>query len=173
MRVVYVVLTILFPGLGHLVKGEHLKGVVLGICFALPFSGFLVSWAVYTEAFHPAFEIVCLCLFAAVWIVAIIDIARRVYFVDESATLKEKERLFREGVEAYLRGDFNRAEEALHALLRVDHDDPDGYFHLAMVFKEKGDLERARKALRRCRSVDDADKWAWEVQREEALLGAP
>ena len=171
MRAHYVVITILFPGLGHILKGEHLNGVVISICWSLPLQGFLYSTFVWTDLFHPAFSTVSLALLAGIWILSIVDISRRLYFVDENATAREKDRLFRESSEAYLKGDLNRAEEALGAMLKLDREDADGHFHLAMILKAKGETEKARRALRRCRSVDDSDKWGWEIEKEQSLLG--
>ena len=56
-------------------------------------------------------------------------------------------------------------------MLKRDRDDADGFFQLAMVYKQKGDMEKARKALRRCRSADDDDKWQWELEQERLLMG--
>lgn len=171
MRSLYVVMTLLFPGLGHIVKGEHAKGVALAICYALPVQGFLYSTYVWRDMWEQWFSLVCLALAAALWVVALVDIARRLYFVDEDAVARERDRLFHEGVVAYLRGDLNRAEDTLHTMLKRDRDDADGWVQLAMVYKGKGDIVKARKALRRCRSIDDAEKWAWETEQEKMQMG--
>ena len=163
-------MTILFPGLGHIVKGENAKGVVLAICWGLSLQGYLYGTFVWREMWETWFSAVCLVFAAALWIFAIVDIARRLYFVDEDAAARERDRLFSEAMVAYLQGDLNRAEETLHMMLKMDRDDPDGRFHLAMIYKEKGDSDKARRVLRRCRSVDDADKWAWETEQELASM---
>ena len=171
MRSACILMSILFPGLGHIVKGEHAKGVVLSICYGLSLQGFLYSTYVWRLMFAPAFPAVCLVLAVALWAFALVDISRRLYFVDEDAEARNRDRLFREGLLAYLRGDLPRSEEALVNLLKVDRDDADGCFHLALVYRQKGDVEKARKTLRRCRSADDNDKWEWEIERESLSLG--
>ena len=170
MSPLVVLATITFPGLGHIVKGEPFKGAVFAIAFSLPLQGFLYSSYVWTRLLADWFPIVCLCLLIAVWGLAFYDIIRRTYFTDHQEIAREKARLFRSALISYLRGENEEAEATLTAALKFDREDPDLYFHLGAVLRSMGEKERAKRAFRKCISVDDNEKWRWELESELANL---
>jgi hypothetical protein len=55
--------------------------------------------------------------------------------------------------------------------LAVDRSNPDVLYHLGAISRRLGDEAGARRYFRRCRAVDPAEKWRFEIERE--LGGVP
>ena len=73
--------------------------------------------------------------------------------------------------DAYLKGDLEAALEQTRMGLRIHREDVDLLFLEGQFAEEAGNRKRARRARRRLRRFDLAEKWIWESEREEAIRG--
>lgn len=170
MNTFVIAATIAFPGLGHVIKGESFKGCVFAVSFSVPLWNFLLWTYVWTMTFDQRFSTVCLVFVVGVWALALFDIVKRTYFTNHEELEREKERLLRDAIVSHLRGEGEDAEAALVTALKLDREDPDVYFHLGAVLKSMDQKERARRAFRKSLSIDDNEKWRWEVETELARM---
>lgn len=83
-----------------------------------------------------------------------VNVGARFFFDVE--VVNEADRYFAVGVERYLEGDLERAEEGLLKAVRIDDTHAEAYLQLGVLYRMKGDLEKARAVLERARRLDDA-----------------
>lgn len=77
-------------------------------------------------------------------------------FLFDVEMVNEADKYFKVGVERFLEGDLERAEEALLKAVRIDDTHALGYLQLGVLYRMRGDLERATQVLERARRLDDA-----------------
>lgn len=77
-------------------------------------------------------------------------------FLFDVEVVNEADRYLAVGVERYLEGDLDRAEEALLKAVRIDDTHPQAYLQLGVLYRMRGELDKARPVLERARRLDDA-----------------
>ena len=155
-----------FPGLGHLLRYQNAKGLVLAVCFTTAFCGLLVGTYLYgAESNTSAFALLCLVAMLVLWIIAFVDIIKSMYFVDEAAAQEEKARLYRQALQFGLKGDPKGAKNSLEAALKLDRYDADVLFQLGVVMLRLGETARGRRLLKNSLEADTEEKWRWEIMR--------
>lgn len=77
-------------------------------------------------------------------------------FLFDVEVVNEADKYFKIGVERYLEGDLERAEEGLLKAVRIDDTHAEAYLQLGVLYRMKGDFEKARAVLERARRLDDA-----------------
>ena len=77
---------------------------------------------------------------------------------------ERRNKFFRDYIIASLQGDFETARHKLDRVLEMDAEDVDALFHLYQVLKASGDTSGAKKILKKCRDLDEEEKWKWELQ---------
>lgn len=83
-----------------------------------------------------------------------VNVGARFFFDVE--VVNEADRYFKIGVERYLEGDLERAEEGLLKAVRIDDTHAEAYLQLGVLYRMTGDLEKATAVLERARRLDDA-----------------
>ena len=83
---------------------------------------------------------------------------------------EERDRCYRDGMIAMVRGDLGESERQFKRALKLDPWDVDAMLQLGTVYKSQGQTRRARRMFKRCRSRDLQNKWQAEIQREFADL---
>jgi hypothetical protein len=163
-------ISIVIPGVGQFLSGRYGRGVGLFLLFQIFLGGMLYGLLGFpAEAGYSAatgghvFWAFLLCL-VIVWGYNASRLAAEAW--GRSRRPEEKEAWFKEGLRHYLRDEMPEALKAFARLTRWDRRDADAYFHLAMCYRALGRRKPARRALRRCRAVDEEEKWAWEVAQE-------
>lgn len=165
-----ILLSMMLPGLGHVLLGRPVKGMLLACAFTV-----CISLAVLRALFvQPAMlDAGFLCVTAAalgLWLGALwgmLRVALRPLAKLASPDLDDR---FREGIRHYLTGDLKRAERTFHGLLSMDPADADAHLRLGLVYKAQGKPKQARRCLKRCTAFDPEGKWRDEVARELAAL---
>ncbi len=77
-------------------------------------------------------------------------------FLFDVEVVNEADKYFKMGVERYLEGDLERAEEGLLKAVRIDDTHAEAYLQLGVLYRMTGDREKARAVLDRARRLDDA-----------------
>lgn len=83
-----------------------------------------------------------------------VNVGARFFFDVE--VVNEADKYFKMGVERYLEGDLERAEEGLLKAVRIDDTHAEAYLQLGVLYRMKGDTDKARAVLDRARRLDDA-----------------
>lgn len=83
-----------------------------------------------------------------------VNVGARFFFDVE--VVNEADKYFKIGVERYLEGDLERAEEGLLKAVRIDDTHAEAYLQLGVLYRMKGELDKATAVLERARRLDDA-----------------
>jgi hypothetical protein len=158
-------------GLGHILVGRCLRGVVLFFLFGF-FLNCLVIAPFVMEGSSGRVMTGALLAMIVVWMFSMWDIVRIVFLRHRSAIRERKRPLFQQALTNYVRGRHDEARAALLKILDLDHDDHDAHFQLGMVLASMGDAAGARRHYSMSLSLDDGQKWRWEVSREVTALRA-
>lgn len=161
-----VVLTLVFPGTGHLLIRRYLKGVVLAALFAVAVDVFLVSAFLLPFMSRTALTPVALAIGAAVWLFALIDLCARLKSLRANEFQKTKDDLLKAAQVAWLKDDTAEAERLLGQILRMDERDVEAWIHLGKVLKSCGRPDEARICFRSALNLDGNDAWRWQLMRE-------
>jgi tetratricopeptide (TPR) repeat protein len=155
----------LVPGAGHVVLGRIGRG--LWIFF---WAAFFANAAAISPVFRSWGSRVdargCLVAFAVVWLYGALDLLRIMMWRRRKALEEKKREKFLSAYGLYLKGEYAKARLRLRAILRMDRDDPDAHFHIAMTYKREGMLRLAKKHFRKSVALDPWRKWAEDVERE-------
>lgn len=77
-------------------------------------------------------------------------------FLFDVEIVNEADKYFKTGVERFLEGDLERAEQALLKAVRIDDTHAGSYLQLGVLYRMQGEDERARAVLERALHLDDA-----------------
>ena len=155
-----------FPGLGHILRGQNVKGLTLALCFTIALCGLLAGKFLYADLSNMnSFVLLCLIAMLILWVLAFADIIKSMYFVDEAAIQAEKDRFYRQGMQYALKGDLRAAANAFEMSLKLDKYDEDALFQLGIALIRLGETGRGRKILKSSLEASDEEKWRWEVMR--------
>ncbi len=77
-------------------------------------------------------------------------------FLFDVEVVNEADRYFHTGVERFLEGDLERAEQALLKAVRIDDTHAGSYLQLGVLYRMRGQREQARAVLERAMRLDDA-----------------
>lgn len=160
----------LLPGWGQIYWGREKLGLTLftvfAVCLFLLGNGFLVILGGWQEL------LVWIGATGAVlaYLVAVVDILLRSSPRRVAREAEARDRLFREGVVAYLASDLEASDRAFRGMLRIDPVDVEALFRLAVVHCRLGQERAGGAWLRKVRRFDMEGKWSWEVECEERRL---
>jgi hypothetical protein len=177
-------------GLGHVYLRHYVLGAILFALFAMALNGVFLGTMIESkpQVAHALFE-TSVPLAVAIWVIGLVHAYRISYGTDRKRLRAERQRLFREGLIAYLRGDLDAASRALQSVAErdVDWEETDALFHLGVVelrrsavSQQRGDrrasLRQRRRGLRAfkaCLARDDRKKWRGEIANERERAKAP
>lgn len=77
-------------------------------------------------------------------------------FLFDVEIVNEADKYYQTGVERFLEGDLERAEQALLKAVRIDDTHAAGYLQLGVLYRMQGRSEQARAVLERALGLDDA-----------------
>ena len=77
-------------------------------------------------------------------------------FLFDVEVVNEADKYFAVGVERFLEGDLERAEEGLLKAVRIDDTHAQAYLQLGVLYRMRGEADKARAVLERARRLDDA-----------------
>jgi len=162
--------THLWPGLPLICK----KGGWLALGCALAFAA-LVNFAVvasfvWTEVLPSLVRKAAWMAIAGVWVGSVLVDRWRERGLDGSGDVARPDAPFREAVEQYLQGNWFETECVLADLLRRNPRDVEAGLMLATLYRHTGRLEEAVERLAHLERLDEAAKWALEIDRERRWL---
>jgi len=167
MRRLPLVISIPFPGVGHILLGRFFLGIFVALCFGISLGAVFLSF-IWPVIFS---EKLCFGLVAfLIWLYAILDnlcIMRK-----EMLWQKEGEDLYRCALEKYLQGEYEESLRHLRRLLRLNSSDLEARLLTAEIYRQMGRIPRAKRALKKIRRLDEQDKWRWEVEESLSRLKA-
>lgn len=159
-----------WPGLVQVLTRPIAWGLAAAVGFGLTLDLCLVGTYIY-QGLWPTW------LTALLWVLVVLEwlggVAWAVWTVgwcNPDAHRDEIERAFREGLDLYLKGQWQSACERFERIVGLHPEDADALVQLGAVYGRLGRLNDARRALCRCRRVDVDGKWRWEVRQELAHL---
>ncbi|MCE9581234.1 MAG: tetratricopeptide repeat protein [Planctomycetes bacterium] len=155
----------LFPGAGHVVVGRISRGVWLFAWFAF-FANAAAVAPIFAALGARVSPIGCAVAAGVIWLYAALDLLRILIWRHRKALEEKKREKFLSAFGYYLRGEYSRARAKLRAVLKLDRDDPDAHFHMAMTYKRDGMPRLAKKHFRKSLVLDPWRKWQEEVKRE-------
>jgi len=154
----------IFPGLGHIMRGQNIKGLTLAICFTVALCGLRGGRFLYGGGRETGtFVLLCLVAMLILWVLAFVDIIKSMYFVDEVAIRSEKDRLYRQAMQFSLSGDLRAAAHSFEAMLKLDKYDQDALFQLGTTLMQLGETARGRRLLKGSLDAANDEKWRWEI----------
>jgi tetratricopeptide (TPR) repeat protein len=155
------------PGAGHVFLGRAPRGIFLFFWFLFFVNAWLVAPVLSAWALSPDPKGM-LAAAGVIWLYAVLDLLRILIWRNRKALDDAKRERFLGAFGLYLRGEYARARQKLKGVLRMDRDDPDAMFHIAMTYKREGIPRLAKRYFRRSLRVDPWRKWEDEVRRELA-----
>ncbi|MEW6358402.1 MAG: tetratricopeptide repeat protein [Planctomycetota bacterium] len=162
------------PGLGQIILGRPVNGLfVLASCSfftLLAVFRLLVGKAAYVC--DDRWLILAIAAGGVAWAMGLIETIRLGFRGRTRRTQAERDRHIRSGMTSYLKGEFGQAEAEFEAALKLDPNDGDARFHLAMVQKAQGRHADARRTLKKCLALDENTKWHPEIAEELKQLSS-
>jgi hypothetical protein len=185
-----VLLLSIVTGLGHVYLRHYIRGAILFVLFATFLNGiFLGSMIESRPDVGKILVHACVPLALAVWVAGMAHAYTISYGTDRNRLRTERQKLFREGLLAYLRDELDASALSLTQAAErdVDWEDSDILFHLGVVelrrserswlSGERRTAERARlrslKAFRSCLARDEKKKWRAEIDVERQRAKNP
>ena len=180
----------LVTGLGHVYLRHYVRGAIFFALWATALNGiFLGNVIESNKAFGQTLVHVSVPAAIVIWIAGLAHAYIISYGTDRERLRTERQKLFREGLLAYLRDELDHAAFALAQAVErdVDWEDSDILFHLGVVelrraeksflAGERPTAERTRarglRALRSCLARDEKKKWRAEIDIERARAKSP
>ena len=153
------VISIPFPGLGHILRGRFFLGIFIALGWGISLEALLLSfvWPAFLSQ-RVYFGLLALCI----WFYAILDILRVVR--KDIAWQKEGENRYRCALKKYLQGDYGDSLRDLRRLLRLKFRDIEARLLMAEVYRQMGKISRAKRALKKTKRLDETGKWHWEIE---------
>lgn len=169
---ILIALASLVPGIGHILAGRCARGLF----FFVPFLFFL-NQAFLGRLFWddpPAGGVVTACRWCAaiVWGYAQVDIWRILFWKGTASLRKRKQEQLRTALDHAEKEQLDEAIHLLRQVLKLDREDADAYFHMGLLHRRQGKLDRARRYFRKCRVYDLDNKWTWRVGEEVKAIHA-
>jgi cytochrome c-type biogenesis protein CcmH/NrfG len=161
-----VILTLVFPGTGHLLCRRYLRGAVLALLFSAALDVFVGSVFLLPLLASTALPKVAAGVMAAVWVYALIDVTVRLKSLRASDFQKTKDDMLRAAQVAWLKDDYAEAERLLRRILRTDERDVEAWVHLGKILKAQGREKEARTCFRSALNLDGSDPWRWQLLNE-------
>ena len=162
-------LSLLFPGLGHVVLRRYFRGFFWSFLFASFLEGFL--WTLFVRpgvfaSWTVGVFIAMIFAYAGAQVFLLFDLSQL-----HEIPAERRKALFREILIAFLKNDLKKAREILDQILSTNADDFDAHFHLGHLLLLEGNIPGARREFSRCEELDDSGKWTWLISQELKHIG--
>ena len=159
MRPWPIIISIPFPGIGHILLGRFFLGIFIALGYGISLEAIFLSfiWPAFVAQW-VYFGLLALCI----WLYAILDILRLMRM--SSLWQKEGENLYRCALKKYLQGDYGECLRELRRLLRLKFRDIEARLLMAEVYRQTGKISRAKRALKKTKRLDERGKWRWEIE---------
>ncbi|KPJ55732.1 MAG: hypothetical protein AMS16_03745 [Planctomycetes bacterium DG_58] len=164
------VVTVVFPGTGHLLLRRYLKGSVLAALFAASTDVFLITTFLWPGEGKGGLILVSLAIMIGVWGYALLDVVSRLKVLRQEDFQERKDELLKAAQVAWLKDENAEAERLLKEIIALDDRDVEAWVHLGKVLKSVGREEEARMSFRTALHLEGSKRWHWELKRELGLV---
>lgn len=173
----------LWPGLAQLWIRGSWAGLVVAVGFTALANVLLLASLVFTEWLTFEARLTCAGALLVTWLMAWWQSrherrkSRTNVSDDPSLEVSEapqveseREQLFREAQQCYLRNDWVATEKLLLRLLKQDSRDVESRLMLATLWRHQGRGEEALRQLDRLERLEAAEKWQYEIHTEREAI---
>ncbi|WP_146595076.1 hypothetical protein [Novipirellula galeiformis] len=163
-------LSCLWPGLPELWWRGRLASLPLAIGFCLALNSFFVFGWLYPGWLSGGLFWMATLVGAAVWGFYVIRSIRELPELIHPRKVSEEPDRFEEARAAYLRADWEAAEELLTSVLAVEPRDPPALLMLCSVYRHLSQLDHATVLINEISRLEVADPWWVEVETERKRI---
>ena len=160
-------------GLGSCVRREYFKGSLL----IMGFWGSLGVMAVGVQMDGVRPFIVApagLFVFLFVWVYNALETFDNKGVKRKSTKVeKEWQELYQQGVEAYLKKDYDKAIQSFKVIVVKNKKDSDAYFQLGKLYFKQGEMKNSKKMFKKYLLFDVKGKWELEATRYLEQIETP
>lgn len=160
--------TCLWPGLSELWWRGRLSALPAAVAFAAVINVLLIAKFVYAGWLSGALVWLAILVVGATWAVLTVRSIRELPSLLTPRQASDQPDRFSEAHEAYLRGNYEIAEEALTATLAIEPRDPPALLLLAGVYRHRGRLHAAEMLLSGMEKLESTRLWRtqWESEHD-------
>ena len=161
----WLVLLSAWPGLAQVWTGQEVMGAIVAVVFALALNLAVLGTWVWTGLLPPPALTFLTALAAMTWLATLLYTAWWLWRCHPDRHRAEIDRLFREALELYLRGQWVAARDRCEAILTRNENDAEALLQLGLIHVRTGQPDLARQTLRQCLELDGGGRWKWEIQQ--------
>ncbi len=140
-------LSVFLPGLGQVLLNRYQRGIIIFFLSIISTDMAFVILPCLMESGLNVIRPVLLAFCAIIYFYNLYDIIWIVLLRERTALKGRKTTLFKNGITAYLRNDFDNARLVFRKILHIDSDDADAIFYLAMAYKSIDNQRKTRQLL--------------------------
>ena len=163
-------LTCLWPGMPELWWRGRLSGLPIAIGFALAVNLLLVTRYLYPQWMASGLVSMAFWVGIVVWITLAVRSVRELPLLIAPRSISDEPDRFPEAHQAFLRGNWQKAEDLLTDVLAIEPRDPPALLLLTAVYRHTDRLESADLLMTEIRRLEVADRWWLEVEAEGERL---
>jgi hypothetical protein len=160
----------LWPGLPQLLLYGNVVGCVVAILMAVILDLLLLGTFGWSELIAQNMRTALWTICGLAWLAAGIWSMRHCQQLCSTMGGQQKNDVFRDSLNQYLKGDYFQAELLLNTLIRTNVRDLDAHLMLATLMRHTGRFEEATQQLDILVRFDGAEKWMQEIEQERDLL---
>lgn len=158
--------TCLWPGLPELWWRGRLSALSVAIPFGIGINLFLVTRFIYPSWISPGLVSMGFWVGMVAWFFSVSRSIRELPGLLVPRHVSEEPDHFPEAREAYLRGNWTKAEKLLSEVLSIEPRDPPALLLLTGVYRHTDRLESAEILLEQISRLEVSDSWLLEVEAE-------
>ncbi len=163
-------LTCLWPGLPELWWRGRLSSIPTAVAFALALNMMLIVRYRYPEWLSGGLVTLAFWVGLVIWGMFVYRSVRELPELITPRAVCDEPDVFPEAHAAFLRGEWEAAEDYLNEVLAIEPRDPPALLLLTSVYRHQDRLESAQALLDEIRKLEVADRWWLEVEAESKRL---
>jgi tetratricopeptide (TPR) repeat protein len=152
IKLIALILSIIQPGLGQVLMNRFLKGAVIYLSTIILACAILLinhtPWISPDKIYLGRLTIALVSIILLLWAYNLIDILKLTYHPSGQMEI-EKQRIFREGLDYYTKGNLLMALPKFRQVVQFDPQDIDGILYLGMCCQKLGQLDKADKLFKK------------------------
>ncbi len=170
-----IVLLSFIPGFGHMFSGRLTKGgMIWGMFMTFALLAYVRGLTLKAPAATDWLFMAFLIAGGVTWAWSIVDALDFTFGLGRQPDPDEVDRLMRAGLVSYMRNDLDAAAERLRQAARLMPREPAVAMHLATIALTQANASAAKRALRRCDSLDEMGYWTFDIDvLRRRLSGKP
>ncbi|MCM2370601.1 hypothetical protein [Aporhodopirellula aestuarii] len=163
-------LTCLWPGMAELWWRGRFSALPAAVAFAAIVNALLVAKFIYSDWLSGGLVLLACWVVAAAWLVLTIRSIRELPLLLTPLQASEEPDRFPEAQIAFLRADYEQAEQLLNENLAIEPRDPPALLLLSAIYRHTGRLHASKLLLTEIRKLEVAEPWGLEFAAEQARL---